>query len=483
MSPDPEVPASPAPEAAPLQHRPDALADLAARARFLDALRDSLASETFVRLLLGKPVAAQAGDLQRVTARRLEIRGEDCLSLLYRHATKDITKNEPVARACDTIDALVGGPFMHAHLFTTTHEWQLMRSRKGRYAMHRAKAAGIAPARGELPDAPLPDDDEPLDNDGGTGADATMATGRTTASLVAPESHDRQKQRWIDLAAPFLAALGVTDGRGRLVPTMARKWKQINKFVEVTAHALERARLGPDAPLNVVDFGAGKGYLTFGLHDWLRRQAGGRPRALDVVGVELREDLVRFCNDAVARLGLDGLRFAHGDVSSFVPERLDIMIALHACDTATDHALHVGIRGGASIIMCSPCCHKQLRPQMQSPDLLSPMLKHGIHLGQQAEMVTDALRALLLESEGYDAQVFEFVALEHTSKNKMILAVRRGGDAGSPAARARADELRRQIAEIKAFYGVKAQCLETLLAGSAPASTSPKEEGTAQSTR
>jgi hypothetical protein len=436
------------PDSPTLQQRPDALADLAARARFFDALRDSLAGETFVRLVLSKPAAAEAGDLQRVSARRLELRGDDCLQLLYRHATKDITKNPPVAEACDAIDALTGRMFHHAHLFTATHEWQLMLSRKGRWAMHRSRvaAAGAASPAEAVEDA------------------VAVAPGTDASSAG---THDRQKQRWLELSTPFLAALGVTDGHGRLVPSMARKWKQINKFVEVMAHALERAGVGPDQPLNIVDFGAGKGYLTFALHSWLARQAGGRGRALDVVGVELREDLVRLCNDAVARCGLEGLRFECGDVGSFVPERLDVMIALHACDTATDHAMHVGIRGGARIIMCSPCCHKQVRPQMLLPDLLAPMLRHGIHLGQQAEMVTDALRALLLEANGYDAQVFEFVALEHTSKNKMVLAVRRPGDAGAAAERARREAAMRQVGEIKAFYGVKEQCLETLLAASA----------------
>jgi len=233
------------------------------------------------------------------------------------------------------------------------------------------------------------------------------------------------------------------------------------------SHALESAGLGADAPLNIVDFGAGKGYLTFALHDYLRRQAQGAPRALDVVGVELRPDLVTLCNDAAARCGLQGLRFEAGDVSSFVPERLDVMIALHACDTATDHALHTGIRAGAAIIMCSPCCHKQIRPQMQMPPLLKPMLQHGIHLGQQAEMVTDGLRALLLEANGYDAQVFEFVALEHTSKNKMILAVRRPGRQDTAQALRRRADVLAQIAEIKRFYGIAEHCLESLLAAPA----------------
>ena len=123
---------------------------------------------------------------------------------------------------------------------------------------------------------------------------------------------------------------------------------------------------------------------------------------------------------------------------------------------ATDHAIHTGVRAGAAIIMCSPCCNKQLRPQLLSPHPLRPILKHGVHLGQEAEMLTDGLRALMLDACGYETQVFEFVSLEHTNKNKMILAVKRAGPA-------RADELWRQIDEIKSFYGIREHCLETLL--------------------
>jgi hypothetical protein len=132
------------------------------------------------------------------------------------------------------------------------------------------------------------------------------------------------------------------------------------------------------------------------------------------------------------------------------------MIALHACDVATDHAIHLGLRAGADIIMCSPCCHKQIRPQLLSPHPMRSILQHGVHREQQAEMVTDTLRALLLESQGYETQVFEFVSLEHTSKNKMILAVRRPQPASPAQALA-------QVREIKDFYGIREQCLETLL--------------------
>jgi hypothetical protein len=159
-------------------------------------------------------------------------------------------------------------------------------------------------------------------------------------------------------------------------------------------------------------------------------------------------------------LGLAGLHFEQGDVRQRAAAPLDIVIALHACDTATDHAIHLGIRSGASLIICSPCCHKQLRPQMKSPALLAPMLRHGIHLGQEAEMLTDSLRGLLLEAHGYDTQVFEFVSLEHTSKNKMILAVKRAQPLPAEPALA-------QIRALKDFYAVREHCLETLLATAA----------------
>jgi SAM-dependent methyltransferase len=406
----------------PLQDPPDALADLARLERFHGLVAHHLAEGTLVRLVLSKPRTA-AGDLLRVTARPLVVRGQACVSLLFHHQTRDVTKNPPHAEALALLRELLGGSFQHAHVFTASQEWQLQVSKRGKVALRQTRSEG-----------PVPE----------------------VEANAEPPTHDRQKRRLLSLATPFLQDLGVTDAQHKLVPAMARKWKQINKFVEVLDHALSSAPLrSADGTVRVVDFGAGKGYLTFALHHHLT-QGLGRPA--QVAGVELREDLVALCNRAVDHCGLKGLEFLHGDVRSHVPAALDIMIALHACDTATDHALHTGIRAGAAIIMCSPCCHKQIRPQMQMPAPLKPMLQHGIHLGQQAEMVTDSLRALLLEAEGYDAQVFEFVALEHTSKNKMILAVRR-----EHTSSARRDAALQQVAEIKGFYGLREHALESLL--------------------
>ncbi len=397
-------------------------ADPQAPAQFTAKLADAVEGQTFVRLVLSKHDGPPA-DLQRVTVRLVMLSDQPHLSFLYRHATRDITKNHPVGEGLAVVRGLLGSTFKHAHLHTLTEALQLRFSKKGKSTLQRAKAAP-----------------------------AELETTSAQAAL-----HDRAKHRHVELSRPFLVALGVTDERGQLVPAMARKWRQINKFVEVFSRAFADSPLAQqNAPVRVLDFGSGKGYLTFAIHDHLRGALG---REAQVTGVELRDDMVTLGNTAASKLALDGLQFARGDVREPMEGDTDVMIALHACDVATDYAIHRGIRSHAAIIMCSPCCHKQLRPQMQSPALLRPMLQHGIHLGQQAEMVTDSLRALLLEAHGYDTQVFEFVALEHTSKNKMILAVKRDthdAPAASPA-------VLRQVQEIKAFYGVAEHCLETLL--------------------
>jgi hypothetical protein len=348
------------------------------------------------------------------------------LNLGHSHSTRDLTTNLPLEAGLAALDAMVGTDFAHAHLLTATEDIQLSCTKRGRWLLHRRAAE-------REPTAP-------------------------------DEAHDRAKHRLLDLSEPFLQALGVTDAPGRLVPAMARKWKQINKFVEVIDHALGQSRLAArGAPVRVLDFGAGKGYLTFAIHHHLSRTLGLEAQ---VTGVELRADLVDQGNATARRLGLQGLDFEQGDVGRYAAQPVDLMIALHACDTATDHALHMGLRARAAVIVSSPCCHKQLRPQMCCPPALKGMLQHGIHLGQQAEMVTDSLRALLLEAEGYETQVFEFVALEHTLKNKMILATRLALDPAA-LARRRAERLA-QVAALKAFYGIGEHCLESLLAGPRP---------------
>jgi len=385
------------------------------RQSFLALLDTSVQQGALIKLVLARHVGTEA-ELQRLIIKPVTVKAQPNLSFVYRYKTRDITKNHALADGLKLIAEALPEHFKNAHLLTLSDEVQLEFSKKNKASLHRtASAPGqVAPSAG----------------------------------------HDREKKRYLELTRPFLTDLGVTDARQQLIPSMSRKWKQINKFIEVFSHAFANSALADSAqPIKVADFGSGKGYLTFAIHDYLRHTLA---REAQVTGVELRVDMVELCNQAAGRLEHDGLAFECGDVRSVVPSAIDVMIALHACDIATDYAIHTGIRCGAAIIMCSPCCHKEIRLQIQSPGLLKPMLQYGLHLGQQAEMVTDALRALYLEACGYETKVFEFISLEHTNKNKMILAVKRS----EPAA---AGALLEKIAELKAFYAIREQRLETLL--------------------
>jgi hypothetical protein len=404
--------------------------------RFVGLCEDALAAGRWLKLVLVHPTgldlgAEPASGLQRIMVRPVALKDGPHLSFLLRYPTRDITKNHPLPEGLARLQGwLHAGAFRNAHLHTPDEEVQLAISKKGKATVRVGRHATPAPAASE----------------------AGHAAPGALPDAQAADTHNRAKQRHLSLSRPFLHALGVTDAQGHLIPAMARKWKQINKFVEVFEHALARSRLAGRDDVHVVDFGSGKGYLTFAVHDWLSQQ-GQHPQ---VTGVELRQELVALCQNAIAQLGLQGMHYEQGDVRAYHPARLDVMIALHACDVATDYAIHLGIRAGAEIILCSPCCHKEIRPQLLSPHPLRPLLKHGIHQAQEAEMLTDGLRALLLDAAGYDTQVFEFISLEHTNKNKMILAVKR-------AQPRQPDEVIAQIHDLKAFYGVQQQCLETLL--------------------
>ncbi len=393
---------------------------------FLQHLKRSFSQGEVQRLVLSR-YEGDDKELQRIIFRPVSVKGQTLLSAVYERKTFDLTKSFAIDEATAFFSANFGVAFKAALLETTTEEWQLSVSKKNKLLQNRTKLKNGAPA-------------------------------------IVTTAHNREKHRFVEQSRAYLQALGITDAQGQVVPAMSRKWKQINKFVEILAKAIRETGLQERQEVHVADFGSGKAYLTFAVHDYLQ-QLGMKAK---VTGVELRQALVDLCNDTATKLTLDGLCFEQGDVQHFQARGVNVMIALHACDTATDYAIHMGIRTGAEIIMCSPCCHKQIRPQIQSPDVLSPLLQHGIHLGQEAEMLTDGIRALLLEAEGYDTQVFEFISLEHTSKNKMILAQKRRKGKDNTA-------VMQQIQALKAFYGITEHFLEQLLAESASVVTSGED--------
>jgi SAM-dependent methyltransferase len=385
---------------------------------WISALAEALRRDRFQKLVLSRPrhTPDTPDAPQQLRVRPIQLKGKQTLTVVTRFATRDETRNLAPEAGLREIATLLNTPFRSAHLFLDTETLQLDFSKKGRPMLRRTAA---------------------------------------TAPASAPATeHDRAKQYLIDPSAPWLHPLGVTDATQQVLPSMSRKWRQINKFAEILQKPLEAL---PDSgrPVHVVDFGCGRGLLTFALYDQLRKQTGGRAR---VTGVELRKHLVTEANRSARAIQYDGLAFAAGDIQHFISETpSNGIIALHACDTATDLAIFAGIQANADFILCAPCCHKEIRPQIQIPPVLEPVLRFGIQLGQEAEMITDSLRVLLLESQGYDTKLFEFISLEHTAKNKMILAVR---GKNSPAKKNAALQ---KIKELKAFYGIQFQTLETLL--------------------
>lgn len=401
----------------------------AARDRFLALLRTALANGTLVKLTLGKPRSVDP-TLRNLFIRPVALKAGPHLAFLYRHDTRDLTKNHAPAEALALLEPLLGRDFLDAHLFTSTETAQLETQPDG---SARLKISSVA--------APL--------------------------ARPAPAAHNREKSHLIPADAPWLRALGVTNDRGRPREGMADKFRQIQKFAELLQHLLTEAfpdsvsqlsTLNSQLPLNsqlvshplrIVDAGSGKGYLTFALAHLLGARATVR-------GLEFRPELVELCNRIAREHQLaDRLSFTAGTIADapLAPGECDVLIALHACDTATDDALARGLAAGARLLVVAPCCQKELRPQLTAPPVLADALRHGIFQERQAEFVTDALRAQLLEYAGYRTKVFEFISTEHTAKNLMIAAIKTRAPAASDSVVAE------RLRAFAAFYGIRRQRL------------------------
>jgi SAM-dependent methyltransferase len=380
---------------------------------FLAAIHASLDAGTFVRITLGK--FRGAGDAQKIVVTRVTLKGKDQLKFVTSLARKDVTQNFAFADAIKRIDTLAGEDFLSATLFTTQEDLTLLYSKKKTAHLSRGK-----PAFATQPAA----------------------------------DHNRAKQYIIDPARPFLKHLGVTDTSGIVKPSMYPKFKQICHFIEITDALIRESDVRDLDVLDVVDIGSGKGYLTFALYDYLAAKMGGEIR---VTGIEVRPDLVDLCNTTAKRVSFNGLTF-EAVAADKAQRQADIVIALHACDTATDDAMFQGVSSDARLIITAPCCQHELAPQLSRPDLaVEGLMKFGLFKHRQADLITDAARCLLLEASGYKVKVIEFVSTEHTAKNILIAATR--------SATVDRSEARRQYDALKAFAGFKSQHLESLLAG------------------
>ena len=378
---------------------------------FIAEVAKSLESNSFVKLTLSNYKGAEQ-HLQKVAARVIETKRGPQVALQLHYETRQTVKNYRYEEAVVAVGRMLGSGFRNAHLFTTRNDFQLTIGKKN------ARMISVKPTFADKPSA----------------------------------LHDREKNTIVSPDAPYLKALGITTDKGEIKQKQRDKWRQINKYVEILRDLYENSSVKDKPTLKIVDMGSGKGYLTFAAYDYF---ANDLKLSVEMTGVEVRKELVDLCNQIAESCGFDGLRFVKDTIADHAVRDIDILIALHACDTATDDALFKGISAHASIIVASPCCHKEIRQQIRPPEVLRDILKHGSMLEREAETITDGLRAMLLEQGGYSTRIFEFVPTEHTPKNNMIVATKRSATVGR--------DIGTSVNDLMEFYGLSEQRLVKLL--------------------
>lgn len=379
---------------------------------FLDHMLNSLENKEFQKITVSHK-RDDSNALKNVFAKAAVLKAGLKLSFVYRYPTKDITKNFDFEEGKVLIKEMLEKDFYQADLFTTSADWHYTMNKNGTDRMRMTPA---------------------------------------TIREAAPYTHDKVKKRFITLENNvYLRELGIATADAKVKKDMEDKFRQINKYIEIADGIVSSAAL-PRA-FHVVDMGSGKGYLTFALYDYLHNVLNLAP---EITGVELRDELVVSSNNIAKKAGFDKLKFQAGSIETAELAQIDMLIALHACDTATDEAIYRGITAGSKVIICAPCCHKQVRKQINPENDLRSITKFGILEERQAEIITDSIRALILEAYGYKTKVFEFISTEHTPKNVLIVGIKKGND--------KIDEtVLTQIRNIKKLYNIQYHHLEKLL--------------------
>lgn len=391
--------------------------------QFTSALTQSLNAQIFVKVSLGN-YKGEENALKQIHVRKVTIKREDRLAFTYRYQTRDVFKNYSLHEGIHLISEYLNTGFKIGTLFTTEKDLILEHLNNGKVVLREAKASAK-----ELPAA----------------------------------SHDKEKSRLITAdSKSYLTELKITDADGKVFKNAQDKFRQINHYIEILSSLIKEL---PDGTIKkVADMGSGKGYLTFALYDYLHSVL---KLDSEVVGVEYRQDMVDLCNDVARKSSFSKLNFVQGTIEDYHADDVNLLIALHACDTATDDAIFKGIKANAELIVVAPCCHKQIRRQIEQHKVkndVSFLTKYGIFLERQAEMVTDGIRAMILEYFGYKTKVFEFISDAHTPKNVLVVGIKKSPKslAGNQISEEQKVLLQR-IKDSKAYFGIGYHHLERLL--------------------
>lgn len=376
-----------------------------------------------IQFVLSQPRAGVVSQTSKISARTIHLKEGERVQLTHFQGAQQTHSNLLPDAARTTCCELLETQFEKLHVFTATADLVVKRQRDGSFAWRKSPATKV----------------------------------------VEEQAHNRRKQYLIpeDVPCPFLIEIGVMNRDGRVLAAKYHKFRQINRFLELVDDVLPH--LPQDREIQVVDFGSGKSYLTFAMHHLLTQIRG---RAVQIVGVDRKADVIRDCSRIANELQCCGLTFEHGDIAQFGSVgRVDLMVSLHACDTATDAALAQAVRWETPVILAVPCCQHELATKLNPNPALAAITTHGILKERFAALATDALRANLLELCGYQTQVVEFIDLEHTPKNLLIRAIRRD----QPGTRT--EQFLNSYQQLVELVGVDAPYLERALADLLPPAT------------
>ncbi|TDE15497.1 class I SAM-dependent methyltransferase [Dyadobacter psychrotolerans] len=391
------------------------MTEVTQNSEFTSYIKESFQNHTFVNLSLGNYKGTDE-NLKNIYAKRILIKNQEKLSFTYRYKTRDIVKNYDLTEAVSLIAGFLNTGFRLATLFTTKADFHLEKTGSGKVILKKKN-----PVNETQPSA----------------------------------QHDKEKSRLIPAKnKSYLTELKITDAEGTVFKNAQDKYRQINHYVEILSSLIKE--IPTFGNLKVVDMGSGKGYLTFALYDYLHNVLDVDA---DVTGVEFRQDMVELCNSIAEKSSFKNLHFEEGTIDAYDSTDTNILIALHACDTATDDAIFKGITAGADLIVVAPCCHKQIRREIEKNKTTNDvdfLTKYGIFLERQAEMVTDGIRAMILEYYGYKTKVFEFISDVHTPKNVMIVGIKNKKASQDQQA------ILQKIKDAKAYFGIGYHHLEKI---------------------
>lgn len=347
---------------------------------------DYFINERLNQLVLSNP--AEKDHLQKVKVRPMLIRGALVFQAEEFTKTQAFHKNLGAQELKSYLSDMLSGTFKQAEVLSELGSATVLVSKKGTMTVKTRKNPPAKMQAGE-----------------------TKLQHNRQKRYVIPEGHP----------VPFLIDLGVQTQDGRIVKSRYDKFRQINRFLEFIEDILPK--LDKTRENVIIDFGCGKSYLTFAMYYYLHEMKGYPIR---IIGLDLKKDVISHCGKLAEHYGYDNLKFYHGDIASYEGvDHVDMVVTLHACDTATDYALEKAVRWGAKVILSVPCCQHELNKQMKN-DLMEPVLHYGLIKERMAALYTDALRAELLEQQGYRTQILEFIDMEHTPKNILLRAVYEG---------------------------------------------------------